>query len=136
EGEKRGSESLTGDGDDVAVAGSGAESLEAATQASPDLVLLDIRMRGMDGFEIFRRLRAQGYRGPILFLSGLNEDVVIGEGLRLGAEYYITKPFLPQLLLRVVEDAIRGELKLDLELPDHPEGATGFPIERDSGSTF
>ena len=109
---------LTRDGYHVTTVASGPEALEAAERSAPHLVLLDIRMAGMDGFETYRRLRGQGYRGPILFLSGLNEDTTVGEGLRLGAEYYLTKPFVPRYLLQIVENAIAGELKLDMDLPE------------------
>src|SRR5215213_2769243 len=71
---------LTRDGYAVTAVGSGAEALDAVAQAPPHLVLLDIRMPEMDGFEVYRRLRASGYAGPILFLSGLNEDTTVGEG--------------------------------------------------------
>jgi two-component system, OmpR family, response regulator len=106
---------LTRDGYAVTAVASGAEALEAVAQAPPHLVLLDIRMPEMDGFEVYRLLRAQGYTAPILFLSGLNEDTTVGQGLRLGADYYLTKPFVPRYLLRIVESAIQGRLQLDIE---------------------
>jgi CheY-like chemotaxis protein len=109
---------LTRDGYAVTAVGSGPEALAAVAPSPPHLILLDIRMPEMDGFEVFRRLRAQGFRGPILFLSGLNEDTTVGEGLRLGADYYLTKPFVPRYLLRIIESAIHGDLKLDLDTPE------------------
>jgi DNA-binding response OmpR family regulator len=86
----------------VAVARSGEEGLEIATSQAPDLVLLDVRLPGMDGFEVLRRLRAAGTKSPVLMLTARDDEVDKVIGLELGADDYVTKPFgLRELLSRV-----------------------------------
>ena len=87
---------------DVRVAGNGREALEAVESFSPDLAVLDIIMPDIDGFEVARRLRDQGVKLPILFLTARDatEDKV--RGLSLGGDDYMTKPFsLEELVARV-----------------------------------
>jgi DNA-binding response OmpR family regulator len=86
----------------VALARSGEEGLEIATSQAPDLVLLDVRLPGMDGFEVLRRLRAAGIKSPVLMLTARDDEVDKVIGLELGADDYVTKPFgLRELLSRV-----------------------------------
>jgi two-component system OmpR family response regulator len=70
--------------------------------ARPDLVVLDVMMPGLDGFDVLRRLRDDGTRTPVLFLTARDatEDKVVG--LTLGADDYVTKPFsLEELIARI-----------------------------------
>jgi two-component system alkaline phosphatase synthesis response regulator PhoP len=93
---------LQQEGYDVTLARSGEEGLEAATRAAPDLILLDVRLPGMDGFEVLRRLRAAGTKSPVLMLTARDEEVDKVIGLELGADDYLTKPFgLRELLSRI-----------------------------------
>jgi len=93
---------LTQEGYQVTVARSGEEGLEIATTQAPDLVLLDVRLPGIDGFEVLRRLRATGSKSPVLMLTARDEEVDKVIGLELGADDYVTKPFgLRELLSRV-----------------------------------
>ena len=93
---------LQQEGYEVTLAQSGEEGLEAATRSAPDLVLLDVRLPGMDGFEVLRRLRAAGTKSPVLMLTARDEEVDKVIGLELGADDYLTKPFgLRELLSRV-----------------------------------
>jgi DNA-binding response OmpR family regulator len=86
----------------VAVARSGEEGLEFATAQAPDLIVLDVRLPGMDGFEVLRRLRAAGSRAPILVLTARDDEVDKVIGLELGADDYLTKPFgLRELMSRI-----------------------------------
>ncbi|WP_433378185.1 response regulator transcription factor [Actinoplanes sp. CA-142083] len=85
-------------GFEVTAAADGDEALAAARAAPPDLVLLDVMLPGMDGFEVVRRLRPV----PVMFLSARDapEDKV--NGLTLGGDDYVTKPFhLPELIARI-----------------------------------
>ena len=83
---------LQQEGYTVAVARSGEEGLEFATNQAPDLVVLDVRLPGMDGFEVLRRLRATARDDEV--------DKVIG--LELGADDYLTKPYgLRELMSRI-----------------------------------
>jgi len=93
---------LTEEGYDVTVAGDGAEALRLFNQHDYDLIILDIMLPYFDGFEVARKIRANSLQVPILMLTArtATEDVV--EGLEIGADDYITKPFhLKELLLRV-----------------------------------
>jgi DNA-binding response OmpR family regulator len=93
---------LSQEGYQVSVARSGEEGLDTAITQAPDLVLLDVRLPGIDGFEVLRRLRAAGGKAPVLMLTARDEEVDKVIGLELGADDYLTKPFgLRELLSRV-----------------------------------
>ena len=123
---------LQQEGYEVAVARSGEEGLDIATQQAPDLVVLDVRLPGMDGFEVLRRLRAAGAKMPVLVLTARDDEVDKVIGLELGADDYLTKPFgLRELMSRIkallrrsygdLSDAVggrvirHGDLLIDLE---------------------
>jgi two-component system OmpR family response regulator len=89
-------------GFEVRVAGGGLEALTAVRDWAPDLVVLDVMMPGVDGFEVTRRLRAEGRQTPVVLLTARDatEDKVAG--LTIGADDYITKPFsLEEVVARV-----------------------------------
>lgn len=92
---------LTQAGYQVRPSDSGELALAAVAASPPELILLDIRMPGLDGFEVCRRLKAnEASRDiPVLFLSALGETAERVEGLRLGAVDFITKPFQAEELL-------------------------------------
>ena len=90
----------------VLIAADGAAGLATARRESPDLVLLDLLLPGMDGREVCRRLRAES-AVPILMLTALAEDTDQIVGLELGADDYITKPFSPAVLVARVRAALR-----------------------------
>ena len=93
---------LQQEGYEVAVARSGEEGLEIATREAPDLVVLDVRLPGIDGFEVLRRVRAAGAKMPILVLTARDDEVDKVIGLELGADDYLTKPFgLRELMSRI-----------------------------------
>jgi len=93
---------LQQEGYEVAVATSGEEGLDVATHQAPDLVVLDVRLPGMDGFEVLRRLRAAGAKMPVLILTARDDEVDKVIGLELGADDYLTKPFgLRELMSRI-----------------------------------
>jgi len=93
---------LQQEGYTVSVARSGEDGLEFATTQAPDLVILDVRLPGMDGFEVLRRLRAVGSKAPVLFLTARDDEVDKVIGLELGADDYLTKPFgLRELMSRI-----------------------------------
>ncbi|WP_395109064.1 response regulator transcription factor [Actinomadura sp. SCN-SB] len=93
----------------VASAATGEEAVAAAASEPPDLVLLDVMLPGIDGFEVVRRLRrlppATGGRTgqvPVLFLTARTESADKITGLTLGGDDYVTKPFdLPELIARI-----------------------------------
>jgi DNA-binding response OmpR family regulator len=93
---------LQQEGYTVALARTGEEGLEVATQQAPDLVILDVRLPGIDGFEVLRRLRAGASKAPVLFLTARDDEVDKVIGLELGADDYLTKPFgLRELMSRI-----------------------------------
>jgi two-component system, OmpR family, response regulator MprA len=86
----------------VSLAGDGSEGLSVAETVRPDLVVLDILMPGVDGFDVCRMMRARGDRTPILMLTARDSVADRVEGLEAGADDYLAKPFaLEELLARV-----------------------------------
>ena len=89
---------LEEEGYKISVAATGEAALKLAPKINPDLILLDIMMPGIDGFETCRQLKADSLTRdiPILFLTAKNEGAAIAKGFSLGAVDYITKPFLEE----------------------------------------
>jgi len=83
---------------DVDQAASGAEALQMVEEKDYDLMLLDINMHGIDGFEVINTIRGQGKNLPIIVVSGRKADYDTLYGLDIGADEYITKPFNPVTL--------------------------------------
>ena len=83
---------------DVDQASNGEEALQAIEDKNYDLMLLDINMHGIDGFEVINRIRGQGKNLPIIVVSGRKADYDTLYGLDIGADEYITKPFNPVTL--------------------------------------
>ena len=80
----------------------GAEGLRLARECDPDVILLDVMLPEMDGFEVCRTLRAEGNNVPIIMITAREEETDKVFGLELGADDYITKPFsMGELLARV-----------------------------------
>jgi two-component system response regulator MprA len=93
---------LAFEGYDARTARNGGEGLDALRQHEPDLVVLDIMMPVMDGWEVCRRLRESGSRVPVLMLTAKDEVSDRVRGLDAGADDYLVKPFaLEELLARV-----------------------------------
>jgi two-component system response regulator VicR len=98
---------LTREGYDTLEALDGAEGLRLALAEDPDLILLDLMLPKMDGFEVCRTLREQGRATPIIMLTAREEETDKVLGLELGADDYITKPFSMRELLARVKSNIR-----------------------------
>jgi two-component system alkaline phosphatase synthesis response regulator PhoP len=95
-------DNLTFEGYEAATAANGAEALAAIARETPDLVLLDIMMPVMSGWDVVKELRRRGIDVPIIMLTARGEEVDRVLGLELGADDYVTKPFsLRELLARV-----------------------------------
>ena len=93
-------------GHEVITTGNGAEALETARREIPDLILLDVRMPKMTGYEACREIKADASLGhiPVAFLSAKGQEGEIQTGLAAGAVAYILKPFAPDdLTSRVAE---------------------------------
>lgn len=118
---------FTGQGYQVETASRGVESLEKAQSHLPDLIILDIMLPDMDGYQVCKRLRTTTRTShiPIIFLTQKDERSDRITGLELGADDYITKPFdIEELKLRV-RTAIRAHQRLNMTDP-----ITGFPSGR------
>jgi len=85
----------------------GVAALEILTCRSYDLILMDINMTGMDGFETVQAIRKQKINTPIIFVSGRKEDFDTLYGLDIGADDYVTKPFNPVTLGAKIKALIR-----------------------------
>ena len=86
---------------------SGEEALKILSSHPYDLILLDINMHGMDGFEVIQTIRRRGLKTPIIIVSGRKEDFDTLYGLDIGADDYVTKPFNPVTLGAKVKALIR-----------------------------
>lgn len=104
-------DTLTSQGYDVVTAENGIKGLKLAKELRPDLVILDVMLPLMDGFEICKRMRKEGITSPVMMLTVKDEEVDKVLGLELGADDYVTKPFSVKevsarvkALIRRVED--------------------------------
>ncbi|MCU0521003.1 MAG: response regulator transcription factor [Anaerolineae bacterium] len=91
----------------VLLAETGSQALSLVERRSPELILLDIRLPDISGFDVCRRLRASGHRMPVLMLTALDEELDRVLGLELGADDYIVKPYS----LREVVSRVRAQLR-------------------------
>jgi len=93
---------LTSEGFDVLLARTGQQALDLARRQDPHLILLDIRLPDISGFDVCRQLRAEKKRQPILMLTARDEEVDRVLGLELGADDYVVKPYsLRELVSRI-----------------------------------
>jgi DNA-binding response OmpR family regulator len=131
------SDMLRARGFEVEIAMDGQRGLDAALAGAADLILLDVMLPKMNGYEICRTVRSHGIDVPILMLTakGQEEDIVLG--LNLGADDYITKPFRPAELIARTRAFLRrrrptsscrfGECEIDLRARKATRGGT--PLE-------
>jgi DNA-binding response OmpR family regulator len=90
------------EGYDVNVAETGEAALSLLPAQTPDLVILDLMLPGMDGYAVLESLRERGIEAPVMILSARAEEIDKVRGFRAGADDYVTKPFgVMELLLRV-----------------------------------
>lgn len=112
---------------------SGADGLQRAQADRPDLILLDIMMPGMDGYEVCRRLKADPATEaiPVIFVTALGQEADEAKGLQIGAIDYITKPISPPIVKARVHNHLKlkryQDMLTDLALLD---GLTGIPNRR------
>jgi len=109
---------LTSQGYRVREAANGPEALEAIQRSQPDLILLDVRMPGMDGYEVCRRIKADEHTHniPVIFVSALDDQMDKIQGFTAGGLDYITKPFyLREVLARVDTQITLRKLQHRLE---------------------
>lgn len=93
---------LTQEGYETYVIDDGGLALQACLENHYDLVILDVMLPGLSGFEVLEKLRSQSVKTPVIILTARNGEEEIVQGLRLGADDYVTKPFgVAELLARV-----------------------------------
>jgi two-component system alkaline phosphatase synthesis response regulator PhoP len=120
---------LKGEGYQVESSQNGLDAKERIAKGSFDLVILDVMLPGMNGFEVCKDVRRQGYSVPILMLTARDQTSDKVQGLRTGADDYLSKPFDPHELLARVEALLRrigpnrandwqefGDIRLDLQI--------------------
>jgi DNA-binding response OmpR family regulator len=107
---------------EVLTAADGEEGYFLIKEKKPDLIILDLMLPKMNGYELCRRVRNEGVTTPILMLTARSEEMDRVHGLDLGADDYVTKPFsVPELLARIraiirrIQKAKTGDLPNDLE---------------------
>ncbi|RPH56175.1 MAG: DNA-binding response regulator [Chloroflexi bacterium] len=94
----------------VEATGDGRAALEKARALQPDLLVLDIMLPGLDGIEICKTLRREGFHSPIIILTARDDEIDRVVGLEIGADDYITKPFsMRELIARVKAQLRRTE---------------------------
>jgi two-component system, OmpR family, response regulator len=114
----------------VATAATGRDALRQAEAAPPDLIVLDVMLPDMDGFEVCRRLRASGNEVPVIFLTARDTSSDTVTGLAIGGDDYVTKPFSVEALVARVRAVLRRAARA---APDAPGGAPlrGGDVELD-----
>ena len=112
---------------DAVLAMDGPQGLEKAMESDPDLIVLDLMLPGMDGFEVCRRLRVHTQK-PILILSARKEDIDKIRGLGLGADDYVVKPFSPGELMARIQAHIARYRRLTAG----SAAGDGNPVEREN----
>lgn len=91
----------------VIAAETGPEALELARSQDPVMIVLDVMLPGLDGFEVCRRLRLEGNQVPILMLTARKDEVDRVLGLEFGADDYLTKPFSPREMMARIKAILR-----------------------------
>ena len=106
---------LEKEGYDAICVGTGEEALAATRKQAPDLILLDLMLPGIDGFETCRQLKGQPQSAaiPIVMLTARGEDADIVAGIELGADDYMTKPFSPRVLVARIRNILRRRNRSD-----------------------
>ena len=118
-------------------ANDGPEGLRLALTGAPDLILLDVMLPGMDGFEVCRKIRETS-QVPILMLTAREEETDKVTGLELGADDYITKPFSMRELMARVKANIRRTAVQQMVFtePESVQGAGKLVISADRGAVY
>jgi len=121
------------DGFRIEDVGDGEAALDAIAKLRPALIVLDVMLPKLDGFEVCRKLRASGDQTPIIMLTARDEDIDKIIGLELGADDYLTKPFNPrELIARVKAILRRSDNKKPVDTdPIHRGDLTIIPASRE-----
>jgi DNA-binding response OmpR family regulator len=119
---------LAGRGYEVIEAVTGPEALIKASAARPDLILLDVMLPGLSGFDVLKALRGEGHRTPVIMLTSRGAEMDKVLGFQLGVDDYVTKPFSVLELLGRVEAVLRRAAPAT---PPAPPALALGPVEVD-----
>lgn len=108
---------LERDGYQVLAVGDGQEALDTIAEQKPDLVVLDVMLPSVDGFEVCRQLRTHDNNVPIIMVTARDDDIDKILGLELGADDYLTKPFNPRELVARVRAVLRRGFPSESQTP-------------------
>ncbi|HEY2281325.1 MAG TPA: response regulator transcription factor [Streptosporangiaceae bacterium] len=122
---------LTFHGCTVVTAASGQAALREAAASEPDLVVLDVVLPDLDGFEVCRRLRARGDEVPIIFLTARDTSSDTVQGLALGGDDYVTKPFSVEALVARIRAVLRRAARTAGAAPDEAATLRAGDLELD-----
>lgn len=95
--------------------GNGAQTISAVLEEEPDLIILDVMLPDMNGFSVTKRLRSAGYTAPIIFLTAKDETQDKIEGLNVGGDDYVTKPFSLDEIIARINAVLRRTIQEDEE---------------------
>ena len=124
---------LQREGYDTLEAYDGAAGLELARTENPDLVLLDVMLPKMIGFDVCSRLREEGRNVPVILLTAREEEADKVLGLEIGADDYITKPFsMRELMARVKANIRRTSMKMDSASTSAMDTGSGLVVNTDT----
>jgi two-component system response regulator VicR len=122
---------VVGKGYDFCAATDGDEALEVFNRENPDLLILDVMMPEIDGFQVCRMLRESGAVAPIVFLSARSDIIDKSIGFNAGGDDYLVKPFSPQELALRIEAHLRRQKRISPEMDNNFSiGDFAFDIKR------
>lgn len=98
---------LSREGFEVSSAADGRTAIDTFDRVHPDLVLLDLMLPALDGFEVFRRMRSRGFETPVIMLTARGDETDRVVGLESGADDYVAKPFSPREVVARVRAVLR-----------------------------
>jgi two-component system, OmpR family, response regulator CpxR len=110
-------EYLAPEGIQLTAVASGVQGLRSAQRENFDLIILDVMLPGLSGFDVLKQLRETGSKTPVLMLTARGDDIDRIVGLDLGADDYLSKPFNPRELLARVKAILRRTLEPDGDEP-------------------
>ena len=121
---------LRREGFQVSLAADGKQALDQWKVSSPDVVLLDVRMPKMSGYEVLRTIRTKN-ETPVIFVTARKEEEDIVRGLELGADDYVTKPFSPRQLVARIRSVTR-RIAISAPSPTTEVHAAGMVLDVES----
>src|SRR5699024_3006330 len=110
-------DTLKSEGYQPYIAQEGTKALELVKKEKPDLLILDLMLPGISGFDVCKKIRALNYNFPIIMLTARNQETDKVNGLNIGADDYITKPFGVKELLARIQARLRRSDKYNQEKP-------------------